>query len=77
VSPVCDKQISTENGILTCDKPKGHKGMHHSKHEGGRLPAIDFSKTKDGDPIFRENVPSLDIEWPQEGMNEPVTMKRR
>ena len=71
----CEKQISTENGILTCDGKAAHKGMHHAVHKGGEVPAIDHSKTKDGDPILRD-VERLEIEWPQEGMNEPVRIKR-
>ena len=71
----CERQISTENGILTCDLTRGHKGMHHARSAGGKLPAIDHSKTKDGEPIFVDREP-LDIQWPQEGMNEPVIQKK-
>lgn len=72
----CERQISTENGVVTCDQKLAHTGMHHAKDDGGDLPAIDHSKTKDGDPIVRRDVPALEIWWPQEGDNSPVRLKK-
>jgi len=74
--PSCERQLSTENGVLTCDQKLGHTGMHHAKNAGGDLPAIDGAKTKEGDPIVRHGVAALEVWWPQEGMNDPVRLKR-
>lgn len=77
---MCDRKLSTENGILTCDLPGGHPGMHHAVHAGGLTPAIDLHKsaaptpfmTKDGEYLAAVMRESLEVEWPQEGMNDPV-----
>jgi len=76
----CGKQISTENGIRSCDLPTGHTEMHHAKHPGGQI--VDpYRRKVDGHSPFHDSeghallavdVAPLEMEWPQEGQNEAV-----
>jgi len=72
---MCEKKISTENGVLQCELAIGHTGMHHAGHGGGRTRLTDQSKSKDGEPLFHD-VEAMEIEWPQEGMNNPIQISR-
>jgi len=74
---MCDRQISTESGVLTCDKKSGHTGAHHSKHPGGLvLDPYGRKKSVGSEELMTVEVPPLEIEWPQEGMNDPVKMMK-
>ena len=48
---MCDRRISTENGVLTCDLPAGHDGFHHAVHAGGTVVAIDRHKSVSPTPF--------------------------
>jgi len=72
---MCEKKISTENGVLQCELAIGHSGMHHAGHAGGRTVLTDHSKSKDGDPLFHDTE-AMEIDWPQEGMNDPVQIRQ-
>lgn len=71
---MCKKQISTQNGVLTCDLEEGHEGYHHALHPGGTVPHIDRHKSKEWSPLTDDKgeylaareVAPLEIEWPQE-----------
>jgi len=81
----CEKRISTMNGVLQCDKAKGHDGFHHATHPGGLVAWPDQHKDASnqspirndkGEALATHIVKKLEIEWPQEGMNEPVRQTR-
>ena len=69
---MCDRRISTENGVLTCDLPSGHDGFHHAVHPGGTTVAIDRHKSvsptpftdAEGNYLAVHEVAPLEIEWP-------------
>jgi len=72
---MCERRISTENGVLTCDLPKGHDGHHHAIHAGGFVAFPDQHKDESnqspirnekGEAIAGHHVEPLEIEWPQE-----------
>ena len=83
---MCDKQISTEAGPLTCDLKKGHDEAHHAVWKGGPVPFPDQRKSESPTPFSTEkgeflqahNVEAFEIEWPHEGMHgsTPVTVRR-
>ena len=70
---MCDRRISTENGVLTCDLPAGHDGFHHAVHAGGTVVAIDRHKSvsptpftdAEGNYLAVHEVAPIEIEWPQ------------
>ena len=69
---MCRKQISTDNGVLTCDRKDGHEGRHHAKHPGNRIRCINPDDTRhtEENQHQREGCmvtnPPLELEWPQE-----------
>lgn len=75
---MCDRKISTENGVLACDLADGHAGFHHALHAGGPTVVTDRHKSasptpftdRDGNYLAVHEVAPLEIEWPQEGMVE-------
>ena len=80
---MCDKQISTDAGTLTCDRPTDHKTAHHVSFAGGIVAFPDQRKspvptaiTNDrGDFLQAHHVDAFEIEWPHEGMHGSAETK--
>ena len=79
----CGKQISTENGTLTCDLKAGHVEFHHASHPGGKVPYPDLRHSVEptglvnekGDNLAGHMVEALDIEWPTESHHASESVK--
>src|SRR2546425_146958 len=76
---MCDRKISTENGVLTCDLPTGHEGFHHATHAGWTTVVTDRHKStsptpftdSEGNYLAVHEVEPLEIEWPVSKDGEP------
>lgn len=78
---MCDKRVSTKNGVLTCDIEGSHVGYHHATHPGGLAAYPDQRhdgtntsplRNEKGECLAVHLVEPLEIEWAQEPQPEPI-----